>query len=438
MVIKRSDGSWAPPSIRIPAEEHIGVKTRLIVRGIREHFGLQVTVLRRVAKDGDNYCVELEMRSDHADRKLQAVWVGSEEYQRFRRSDAGEEDVYSLWFRDAERPEIPAERLDWERKGWFQHASDWVEGELQGAGLQLKSPVEQYLALRPQSVLLRAETDQGLYYMKACSGAWPKEAVLSAALSERWPEWVPRPLSIEPRKNWLIMGDLSDPQAKPLDDDGFRVTTEGLAGMQIESMSELDSLEKMGCPNWGAEKLTLFLNDLDRMYPMLGTGFLALSSEELQQLGKAVNQLGRVVSSLEDFEIPNALVHTDFRPANLFPHTRGYWITDWSAAVVSHPFFSLFAKNPELAREETRERASQERAVRFADTYLARFEQFASPERLREALASVNKLTTVWQLMLWERLLGFLEPGTLQHEMLQGSIRGACRLIASSRDHENR
>jgi hypothetical protein len=443
-VVKHGDGVWAPPTVSLPPTSFLGAQVQPINDAVKEFYGLDVRYLRHIAERPDQHVLELEMPVMRSSKRLQAVWMGREEYLSSRKQSPGRYDPFLKWLEESARSRIPASRPPWERRGWFSKAAAWIQSELDRLGIQVTGSVRQFRMRRDASAVLRVATAQGYCYFKACSHAQPNEASMTFAAAGKWPHLAPKPLAIEVQNVWILNRDLGPAQtaATPIED--YIEISRAMAELQVESLGDIDQWRNLGCIDRGPASLRQFLTGIDeRLSPIFDSAEEGSDHEEtLQRLPQAAAELAACCEQLEASGVPAMLVHPDYRPANLYRYEHGFWVTDWADAMVSHPFFTIarFAQSIEkqVMDAHGRELNDAERSTmdRVTAAYLQPFEAFASPAQLREALGLARRLWPVSELSRWTERLARLEPGSMYELRAQQSIRGICSRLVNPRQDE--
>jgi len=432
MVIKHSSG-WLPPIVKFPAEGFAGTRAQMIADGVMNKYGLKTTVLRHLLESANYHCIELEQHSRQSAKKLEAVWVGSKEYKQFRSSKPGQADPFAQWLAEAGRRRSSNQRPPWERRGWFRKAANWIGHELEKRNIQAIGSVQQHIACWHSSAVLRVQSSQGVHYFKASWNAPPNEAALTVAIAKRWPELVPGPIASDMEKNWMLMQDLQQVGSARLQDDDYPELAAALAELQIGSSRVPDEWIKLGCHSGGRESLAEFLGTINQLTAVLRMDEGGLSDDELLGLNPLVKEFRAACEQLAEYDIPETLVHPNFRAPNLVRRDGGFWIADWSGAQVSHPFFSVHEIIRSLvpqgggpsgsARDEDDVRA----AGRLRDAYLAPFEEFEAADRLQAAFTLTAALFDAWKLQSWSRRLAYIEPDSVAFSAVARGMQRICR-----------
>ena len=128
LAVKHTSGHL-PPTVKIPLEFNIGQNIEYVLDGIRQKYGFQTAALRHLVRFSNYQCIELEILSKDS-RRLQAVWVGLEDYREIRGSAQGDFDPLRDWLEEKSRGAAALNRPAWEQPGWFKKATHWIDFQL--------------------------------------------------------------------------------------------------------------------------------------------------------------------------------------------------------------------------------------------------------------------------------------------------------------------
>ena len=446
LVIKHTD-RWSPPVLKFPEKGSIVPKTKMINDGMMNKYGLQTTLLRRLARLEKYHCIEVEMRSKKPAKKLNAVWVGRKEYQQFRSSSPGEYDPIEIWLKQKESGKIPVQRPPWERTGWFKNADYWINRQLDRLNIQVTGSVQQLRSFRTASCILHVSTSYGKIFFKASYARPPHEAALTQALARNWPGLIPEPLAIDLKNNWMLMRDYHSPEHSQVKFEDYPSIARLLAKIQLESMESMDTWKELGCPVQGLDYLASFLQQLDRLAPVLGdeggTALrgTALNEEDIDQLRRAGEALQANCQELAGFSIPLMLVHPDAWYPNLIAKNGEFQLSDWMGTVISHPFFSILkllrfrelwsSAQPPLPADQEYDVKLRKSII---EAYLEPFARFESKDKLQAAMALAEKLQPAWRLFKWSQEMGNNEPGSLSYYDFAHFLQGRARHVMGRED----
>jgi hypothetical protein len=378
----RHKGGYLPPQIKVPKDAELGPNIAKVTAAVESKYGLHTTALRVVGRFANYHCIEVELHSKDR-RNLQAVWVGEDDYVRIRGTKPGKHDPFMAWFAEQAEARTPAQRPPWERPGWFKRARHWIDFELDRLGIQATGSVRQTRALAYTGTILRVSTSLGILYFKASNERPPREVPLTRFLAERWPGRVTEVLAYDESKT-LGIGQLRQ-------------------FLQDETV-----------PN--------AIPHIDR---------LGFSAQEREEFAALAPRLAGLCEQLADFNMPEMLIHVDFRATNFFAGVDSVRIIDWQRACIGHPFFSLLTAFT-IDRDWAWDRLKDDPGIR---AYLARFADFDSEERLLMAMQRVCRLFLAWRLWWLLQELPYCEPNSFSLLRAQGVVtRTARRLLAVHRN----
>ena len=308
--------------------------------------------------------------------------------------------------------------IPWTQAGWFEYASAWVHAELELQGITVSGPVEQP-HFRPWSTVLRVPTCDGYVFFKAVSPVDPYEPALLGALARWIPDLVPRLLSVDTERGWVLMRDAGQrlrEMIRPARDlRPWLPVLPRYAELQIELSRRVPDLLALGVPDRRLPVLsTLYqplLADVEILRIDQTPGLTRGQYERLLGLAPRVTELcGR----LAEYRIPETLNHGDLNDGNVFVGERSPAFIDWGDGCVSHPFYSLrtvlVSAEISLGLEENSPELHPLR-----DAYLEPWTRYGAREDLLGALDLASRLASINGALTWHRLVSRLE-GTKREE----------------------
>lgn len=440
LAIRHKTG-WSVPTLKFPPGS-TDFRAAMITQGMQRKYGLNTRVLRPRIKTSRYHCIELELSSGGGNKKLDAVWVDRDQYHKFRSERDVPQDPFDEWLQERERGTVPALRPAWQIAGWFKQADHWIHFQAERLGLQITGGVQQFKVGWGQSCVLRVPTSGGMLYFKAAYTKPPGEAALTQFLAEKWPQNIARPLAVDAGRNWLLMRDMAvDGELSPdlsLLPDFARV----LARIQVESLSCTDQLKALGCPVRDLQFLLHWMEQKDELLASLREGQKPLTEAEILQLAPALAACVPACRKLLEFPVPPALVHNDFRDANLAVQGSCLRIFDWSDASIAHPFMAMeYLNSPRGtfhsdSANYTLEDATGLAIVREANSaYLESFLALAPMPVLQQAWALAQSLFPLWNLSQVHDKLAWTEKGDARYEFLATQLQhNARKLITVSQE----
>ena len=302
--------------------------------------------------------------------------------------------------------------LPWAQPGWFERASAWVGAELERHGIAVSGPIERQHS-RPWSTVLRVPTGEGIIFFKAISPAHPHEPALIEALARWSPDQVPRLLSVDAERSWVLMCDagqrLREMIRQGRDMRPWLPVLPRYAELQIALSQRVPELLALGVPDRRLSVLpTLYeplLADVDGLRIDQTPGLTSGAYERLLDLTPRVAEL---CERLAGYRIPETLNHGDLTDANVFVGRGGPVFIDWGDGCVSHPFYSLrtvlVSAEISLGLEEN---SPQLHPLR--DAYLEPWTCYEPRADLLKALDLASRLASINGALTWHRLVSRLE-----------------------------
>jgi len=437
LAIKHQTG-WTVPTLKFPPGSTT-LRPGMIAQGMQHKYGLNTRVLRPLVSTASYHCIELEVLKGRGSRKLHAVWVDREQYQKFRSERNVSHDPFDQWLLEKEQGIVPALRPAWQYPGWFEQADHWIHIQAEKLGLQVTGSVQQYKTGWNASCLLRVPASEGNLFFKAAYAKPPGEATLTPFLAERWPQYTVRPLAVDRDRNWLLTRDLQEGGVVSPHLSLLPKFARVLATIQVESMACADQLKALGCPVHDLHYLLKWMEHKDHLLSCLRAGPDPLSESERGQLTPALSVFSNTCRQLLEFGIPAALVHTDFRDGNLAVQGENLRIFDWSDAVIAHPFMTLEYVNSSRASfhsehtAHTPEDPTGAAIVRETNAaYLGGFLAFAAREKLDQAWTLASLLFPLWNLFRVSETLDWTEKNTPRYAVLATQLKHNARKLIST------
>jgi hypothetical protein len=306
----------------------------------------------------------------------------------------------------------PEPLIPWEQPGWFERASAWVDTELERHGIAASGPVEQPHS-RPWSTVLRVPTGVGDIYFKAVSPADPYEPALIEALARWSPDLVPRLLSVNAERGWLLMRDagrrLREMIRPTRDMRPWLPVLPHYVELQIGLARRVPDFLVLGVPDRRLSVLPTLYEPLLADVGVLRIGQTpGLTRSQYERLLDLTPRVAELCERLAGYRIPETLNHGDLTDANVFVGEGSPVFIDWGDACVSHPFYSLrtvlVSAEISLGLEENSPELHPLR-----DAYLEPWTRYESRADLLEALDLALRLASINGALTWHRLVSKLE-----------------------------
>ncbi len=426
---------WSVPTLKFtpgPTEFRAG----MITQGMQHKYGLNTRVLRPLVSTPRYHCLELEVLKGSGNKNLNAVWVDREQYQKARNESNFSPDPFKQWLQEKEQGKVPASRPAWQIPGWFDQADHWIHFQAEKLGLQVTGSVQQYKTGWNASCLLYVPTSEGRLFFKAAYAKPPGEAALTVVLANKWPNFIVQPLVVDCERNWLLNRDWSQGSKVFPDASGLPEVAGAMATLQIGSMDCMDEWRALGCPVRDLDYLLKWMERKDALRPFLLEGPDQFNESEIKKFGLALDAHGDICRQLHEFGIPAALIHKDFRQANMVAHDGGVGVIDWSDVVIGHPFLVLEYFNSKRAKFHSgntvvlpEDKFGEAIAQQINTSYLKGFLAFAPMERLEQAWALTRSLFPVWHVYAVQDEISWAEKNSPRYSVLAKQLKLNARKI---------
>lgn len=231
--------------------------------------------------------------------------------------------------------------------GGMDEAISWVEAET-GSLISSKRDIEQSNA-GGRFALLRFHMEDGrTYWLKATGEPNAHESSITALLSKRCGDYLPKFIASKPEWNaWLMSGDATSLKTIPIAPvDLFPLledAVESMAKLQIQTLGYSRDLLRAGAFDQGLPALRRHATELfayleEAMSLQVSTKVPRLERRRIHEIHSIFED---ACSSMEDLEIPDTIVHGDLNWGNLLFGSRHCQFIDWCEAYVGNPLISL-------------------------------------------------------------------------------------------------
>ncbi|WP_438041744.1 aminoglycoside phosphotransferase family protein [Sorangium sp. So ce128] len=339
---------------------------RSVVKGARERFGLQVTVLRMLAA---------ELPIPHggtvtylAEAEIDAPPPGVEPWR-------GALDDHPL-------------RQPWARPGGPADDLAWADAVLRDRGLARTAPAEQMRSWNLSSLWRLRAGDQTVW-LKHVPPFFGHEGAVIARLAGG-----PVPALLDHDDRRILMPEIPGEDLYEADLPVRERLISLLVGLQRDASRQVGELLSLGLPDWRAPALLQLITDVVARTPELSAGDRAT-------LDSFIDGLPERFARLAEAGLPDTLVHGDFHPGNARGDATSAVLLDWGDSGVGHPLLdqpAFLDGAPPGAVEPLRSFWS--RAWRAAIPG-------SDPERAAELLAPV---AAARQAIIYRKFLDDIEP----------------------------
>ncbi|MCP3802571.1 aminoglycoside phosphotransferase family protein [Allokutzneria sp. A3M-2-11 16] len=297
----------------------------------------------------------------------------------------------------------------WASDPWRREAVAWMDAQLVRAGMVRTGEVTQP-RVQSWATVLRAETNQGVVWLKACGPGTAFEVPLYPLLHRLAPDRVLTPIAVDLDREWLLL-----PDGGPTMKDSPRDLAEVLAGyakLQRDLAPHVDELLAIGVVDMRAAIMPKrFTEAMEAVGAYVERRGGEAERTTFDQLVAFEDTYREWCERLAEDPIPPSLDHNDLHQSNVF--ATGAKFYDWGDSVVAHPFASLLLP---LSRNEDH---------RVRDAYLA---GFGPPAELVASVELACRVGKVARTLVWIRALG----GDVDHEYASAPLEHMASLLSES------
>jgi hypothetical protein len=297
------------------------------------------------------------------------------------------------WLHELRSGVTPPLRPRWSIPGFHARASAWMADRLADAGIPITSGPT-VLTLWSLSTVLRADTEAGPVFLKACARVFDREVEITAALDRTFPGAVTSVVATHDQEGWLLMRGA-----------GSSVLGEEPAKAWVDGITALARLQRA----WPSANPPIELEDrgpaaLAVTIPVLvASRYVASFPADVRaRLESATPRLLDACRRLASLPPGPTLVHGDLHPWNVQRDGDGVVIIDWSDSALGHPFMDLptylgRTKDPAIRRQ-------------LLDAYLDAWSDSAPRATLEEAAHLALAVGAIHQVESYRRIMETLEP----------------------------
>ncbi len=410
LLLNDGQGNYTLPQFATPDYEYWQT-THTINRLVEETLGLQVTVLRCLGVHYDP--VEERSTKVYAMENHSPAWKPPSNGQWVTPNDDGplgmlsqdQRAMLDLWF-EWMNNERGVRSVPWYRFGWYNSATEWIRSELDRLGYTRVSDIRfEQIRSWERSSLIRVQTAKERMYFKAVPDMFRYEPAITKWLAEGYPKKVPRIVTNDLTRGWMLMHDFGD---RLLDQTtNTEVIVEAMrqfGKLQANLTKEADTVIEFGCPDRRLETILEEIDDLlDDTEAMLPGQSGGLSDAEIIAIQAAGPRLKGLCEGLADCGLPHSLEHGDFYLGQIAFSNDNYIFFDWSDCSLSHPFFSLCSLLDFI--EDTHPEIPAVHVEQMIMAYFEAWEIYASPDRLMQALDLARPVAALHCALLYHRFI---------------------------------
>lgn len=312
-------------------------------------------------------------------------------------------------------------RLRWHNPEWQKQAHEWIRAQTKRNAIQLTGEIEQPHAYA-WSTVMRVPSNEGTLFFKATADETIHEIALTEKLAGWFPDCMPDLVASDFTRGWMLMRDGGEQlraSIRPTKDvTPWEPVITKYAEVQIGLAEHVDEILALGIPDHRLEALpTLYKQLLTDEAILMIDQEKGLTSEDFHRLQNLSPRFEQICADLAAFGIPESIDHGDFHDGNILVKDGRITFFDWGDASVTHPFVSLrtFLVSMEIALDLDDWAPPTSEMLTLRDSYLARWEGFASKEQLLKAYNISRPVASIVKALLWHTTVSRL-TGALRDE----------------------
>jgi len=288
----------------------------------------------------------------------------------------------------------------------LKEAEAWVDAALTAGGSRRTGKLETFRT-RPWGVVLRADSSNGVVWMKEPRGATAFEVPLYWLLAECAPEAILVPLAVDEERGWVLLPDGGTSL-------GERADGEELVHAMAKALSRYARLQRAVEPRVGDLRDIGIADMTPSAMParfdeavQAGERYVRSSGDpaDAESLDRVAGHRATFLEWCEELaDRPGgaSLDHNDLHPWNVLgspDRPEGLRFYDWGDSVIAHQFATALVPLGVIAR------LGPQSVERLRDAYLEPFADLAPREDLIDTLELACRVAKVARALTWERAL---------------------------------
>lgn len=261
----------------------------------------------------------------------------------------------------------------------------------------------------PWSKVMKADTEQGCYYMKQT----PKDLFIETEIIEGirrniFNASVPEIVAENGRLHCFIMKSCGDYSLRAkfqglLDSELLVKGLEVYIKIQRTLEENINDFLKRNVPNWSINNIPdLYIDLLEEKDILIEEGFVP---GEIDQLMKLIPQVKETCKLLFKSKVKETLVNCDLNENNIIvdENIQKLFIVDWGESVISHPFFTLASHMKSIARRYQLD-LNGLLLNTIKNKYLSYWLDVATESELKEIYGNILKISPIFSSLALSRL----------------------------------
>ncbi|WP_076538590.1 phosphotransferase family protein [Shewanella sp. UCD-KL21] len=311
-----------------------------------------------------------------------------------------------------------AAKQTWQLPDWPKSANAWVKSVLLANNIE---PIGELVEVKCWALgqVLKHATTEGDVYFKATAHLplFSNESQVAQRLSQLFPQHSATVITIDADKQWLLASDFGAALEETVPLSVWADAFNAFAKLQIASSQQLDALSASGCLTRDISQLPQQLSTIFNDSSIMSRLPESITAQP-QHCHSALIALQQAISALQQYHLPNTLVHSDLHIENVAQVNGEYVFFDWSDACISHPFIDgtyLFRMPPSADKQQV------------IEAYLAQWRQFQPLPKLKQAWSMAEVVCYAHQAVSYAQMINRLPQQHIKD--LQAAFENAFRRL---------
>ena len=445
MLFVKDGGNWVLPFLReveVSALDNLNFDDHLLMMRRKYNLNLEMRYLYSMKDSGDDsFSYDLLHAQDESVEELPegACFRSKDEVLNMKYPGKGNK----IWkyilkhMLEVLEGSEPDSREVYCRRGEAFATVKWMTEKILATGNKIIGRISQHL-VQDESVIFRAKTAQGYYYLKAVPRKpwYSNEATITDCVSRLFPNIAIQPVAIHAERRWILTKDFGSHVKLAPEGPIRRAEITGILDVLIkihrESQTNLDELAQSGLeccgPLWLKNHIQSVFQD-----PLLQE---CLEKEKVEVLLAHTSFWKKLCDTLARYEVPITLVHEDPSLVNIVAPYGVMMLHDWGLSSLSVPFYDVVILCRSVIREMAKEDpgATRKDLLSVLDTeyYLRKWEHWRPLPELKFLLRLSSYAYYLHSFVLNYKRLHHLERVCDQLPFRQFYRRLAEKLVAVS------
>ena len=344
ILLIQNDSGWVLPEVA-NLEAPGGFIVR-VNRAVHKLLGITTSLLHCVSyelNDSDNSIEAVYALESHRTQSAShpdARWINHTDFPSMILARESHRDIVESWFKYTENFTASQERLaPWQHPGWLSESMKWIGERLSEYSIALTGKFR-HIASTSVHFLIEVETTSGNFYLKIVKDYLAYEQSVTCALAKWCPSNLPEIIAVDEERHWFLMRGAEGKILRDSPDLRHWIgALQSFARLQILCIERIDTLFKLGCPDYRLENLPGQIDWFFTTLAELEAVYMPPAVE--RNISLLSGQFKELCERLANFHIPSSIVHSDLNGNNVIVNDNNIVYIDWATSFIGHPFYSL-------------------------------------------------------------------------------------------------